>query len=44
VASRGFTFYFDEWDFITTAPDWNVASLLEPHNMHPAMLPRLIYA
>jgi hypothetical protein len=42
--SRGFTFYFDEWDFITTAPTWNAATLLEPHNLHPAMLPRLVYA
>ena len=42
--ARTFTFYFDEWTFITTAPDWNAASLLEPHNVHPAMLPRLIYA
>jgi len=42
--ARGYTFYFDEWAFILTAPDWSVASYLQPHNEHPAMLPRLIYA
>ena len=42
--SRTFTFYFDEWTFIITAPDWSAASYLQPHNGHPAMLPRLIYA
>jgi hypothetical protein len=42
--SRGFTFYFDEWDFIMSAPDWNATSYLQPHNVHPAMLPRVIYA
>lgn len=42
--SRGFTFYFDEWEFILNAPDWSFASYLQPHNEHPAMLPRAIYA
>jgi hypothetical protein len=42
--ARGYTFYFDEWTFIISAPDWNAASYLQPHNAHPAMLPRLIYA
>ena len=42
--SRGYTFYFDEWTFILGAPGWTAASYLEPHNVHPAMLPRLIYA
>lgn len=42
--TRGYTFYFDEWDFIIGAPGWNAASYLQPHNVHPAMLPRLIYA
>lgn len=44
VLSRGYTFYFDEWDFIQGAPDWGWASYLEPHNEHPVILPRLIYA
>jgi hypothetical protein len=44
VLSRGYTFYFDEWDFIQSAPDWSWTSYLEPHNEHPVMLPRLIYA
>ena len=43
VLSRGYTFYFDEWDFIQSAPDWGWASSLEPHNEHPVILPRLIY-
>src|SRR5713226_3512047 len=42
--SRGFYFYFDEWDFILTAPDWSWTTYLQPHNEHPVMLPRLIYA
>jgi hypothetical protein len=42
--SRGYTFYFDEWDFIQSAPDWDWASYLQPHNEHPSMLFRLIYA
>jgi hypothetical protein len=42
--ARGYTFYFDEWTFILSAPDWTATSYLEPHNMHPAILPRLIYA
>jgi hypothetical protein len=42
--ARGFTFYFDEWDYIISAPAWNALSYLQPHNFHPAMLPRLIYA
>lgn len=42
--SRGYTFYFDEWDFIQNAPDWGWTSFLQPHNEHPVMLPRLFYA
>ena len=42
--ARGFTFYFDEWTFILTAPDWTVATLLQPHNEHPSMLARAAYA
>ena len=41
--ARGFTFYFDEWTVILPAPSsWTV--YLQPHNEHPAMLLRLIYA
>src|ERR1700674_3342994 len=39
-----FTFYYDEWTFITTAPAWSWASYLQPHNEHPVMLTRAIYA
>ena len=42
--SRNFNFYFDEWDFILAAPAWAPASLLEPHNGHPSMLLRAVYA
>ena len=42
--SRSYTFYFDEWSFILTAPDWTWATYLEPHNEHPSMLLRIIYA
>ena len=42
--TQGFTFYFDEWDYILAAPDWTWTSYLQPHNVHPTMLPRLIYA
>lgn len=42
--TRGYTFYFDEWAFIIGAPDWTAASYLQPHNGHPAMVTRLIYA
>jgi hypothetical protein len=41
--TRTFTFYFDEWTFITTAPDWTLATIFRPHNEHPSMLFRLVY-
>src|SRR2546423_9553521 len=41
--TRTFTFYFDEWTFITTAPDWTFRTYFEPHNEHPVMLLRLVY-
>jgi len=42
--TRTFTFYFDEWSFILTAPDWSIATYFEPHNEHPSMLLRVVYA
>jgi hypothetical protein len=42
--TRTFTFYFDEWSFILTAPDWTLTTYFEPHNEHPSMLLRLVYA
>jgi hypothetical protein len=42
--ARSYTFYYDEWTFILTSPDWNWSTILVPHNVHPSMLPRLIYA
>jgi hypothetical protein len=41
--TRMYTFYFDEWTFITTAPDWTLATYFQPHNEHPSMLFRLLY-
>lgn len=42
--AHSFTFYFDEWTFILSAPDWSWATYLQPHNEHPVMLTRAIYA
>ncbi len=42
--ARSYTFYFDEWEFILGAPAWSAASLLQPHNEHPVILSRLLYA
>jgi hypothetical protein len=42
--ASSFTFYYDEWTFITTAPTWSWATYLLPHNEHPVMLTRAIYA
>ncbi|OLB90167.1 MAG: hypothetical protein AUI15_25205 [Actinobacteria bacterium 13_2_20CM_2_66_6] len=44
LLSRNFNFYFDEWDFIVAAPDWTWLSFLQPHNEHPVVIPKLIYA
>jgi hypothetical protein len=42
--SHAYTFYFDEWTFILTAPDWTWTTYLQPHNEHPSILFRLVYA
>ena len=41
--SRAYTFYFDEWSFITQAPDANFSWIFRPHNEHPAVLFRIAY-
>jgi hypothetical protein len=41
--ARAYTFYFDEWTFITTAPDWTIATFFRPHNEHPSILFRTLY-
>jgi hypothetical protein len=42
-ATRGYIFYFDEWTYIlSTDSSWTY--YLQPHNEHPAMIPKLIYA
>lgn len=42
--SRTYTFYFDEWTFIQTAPDWTLATYFHPHNEHPSILFRALYS
>lgn len=42
--SRTYNFYFDEWSFILTAPDWTWITYLEPHNEHPSILFKIVYA
>ena len=42
--TRTSTFYFDEWTFITSAPDWTFPSYFQPHNEHPSILFQLVYA
>ncbi len=42
--TRTFYWYFDEWTFILTSPDWSLRTYFEPHNEHPAMLLRVTYA
>jgi len=44
LLARSSTFYYDEWTFILSAPDWSSMTLLQPHNEHPVMLTRAIYA
>src|SRR5437762_7844188 len=44
LLTHGYNFYFDELDFILAAPDWTWSSYLQPHNEHPVIIPRLIYA
>jgi hypothetical protein len=44
LMTRGYNFYFDEWDFILAAPDWSWLSFLQPHNEHPSLFPKAIYA
>ena len=44
LISRNFNFYFDEWDLILNAPRWTWLSFLQPHNEHPLVLPKLVYA
>ena len=41
--SRSFTFYFDEWTLILPS-DTGWTTYLQPHNEHPAILLKLIYA
>ena len=42
--ARTYTFYFDEWTFILTAPDWTLITYFQPHNEHPSIFFRIVYA
>lgn len=42
--ARDGTFYFDEWTFILTSPNWTLATYFQPHNEHPAILFRAVYS
>jgi len=42
--SRTYNFYFDDGNFVLTAPDWTWVTYLQPHNEHPSILFRLLYA
>jgi hypothetical protein len=42
--SRTSSFYFDEWTYITSAPEWTLATYFQPHNEHPSILSQLVYA
>jgi hypothetical protein len=42
--TRTFVWYFDEWTFVTASVGWTLASYFEPHNEHPTMLLKLVYA
>jgi len=44
AATRGYTFYFDEWTFISSMPDWTLSSYFVPHNEHPSILFRALYS
>src|SRR5438034_10085554 len=42
--ARTYTFYFDEWTFILTAPDWTLITYFQPHTEHPSIFFRIVYA
>jgi len=42
--ARAYTFYFDEWDFILSAPDSSWSWYLQPHNEHPSVIFKLLYS
>jgi hypothetical protein len=39
----GLTFFYDEWAFIFDRRDWSIASFLEPHGEHIALIPAAVY-
>lgn len=43
VDSRGWTFYFDEWDFVLKRQGMGASQLLEPHLDHLSLVPILGY-
>jgi hypothetical protein len=41
--TRGFTFYFDDWDFVLHRPGLSATALLAPHGPHLVLVPIVVY-
>jgi hypothetical protein len=41
--TRGFTFYYDEWNFIVNRQDFTADALFLPHNEHMVLVPVLAF-
>ncbi len=41
--TRGFDFYYDEWDFVLGAPHWTLGDYFFPHNEHWSTVPTIVY-
>lgn len=41
--TRGFTFYYDEWNFIVNRQAFTLDALLYPHNEHNVLVPVLVF-
>ena len=41
--TRGFTFYYDEWNFLINRQEFTADALLLPHNEHNVMVAVLLF-
>jgi hypothetical protein len=41
--TRGFDFYYDEWDYVLGAPRWTLGDYFFPHNEHWSTVPAIVY-
>jgi hypothetical protein len=41
--TRGFTFYYDEWNFLINRQEFSADSLLRPHNEHNVLVVVLLF-